>query len=179
MLPEMPVTVMTYVPGVVPGFPPPPPPPPLPLPPHAPPTTEKSSTAIRGMLHRLRREAGMPRSRMQARAPLTHGRKYPPVRLRAGVADVVLTIRGVVCAAEPLMVTESGMLDVAGSLAALGVIAQLRLITPVNPSEGVKLMVDVFPVVAPGTTPTAVPVMEKLGVARLMVYTAVATALNE
>ena len=116
---------------------------------------------------------------MQARAPLTHGRKYPPVRLRAGVADVVLTIRVVVCAVEPLMVTEAGMLHVAGSLAALGVIAQLRLITPVNPSEGVKLMVDVFPVVAPGTTPTAVPVMEKLGVARLMVYTAVATALNE
>jgi hypothetical protein len=61
------------------------------------------------------------------------------------------------------MVTETGMLHVAGSLAALGVIAQVRLITPVNPPAGVKLIVDVFPVAAPGTTLTAVPVMEKLG----------------
>lgn len=95
------------------------------------------------------------------------------------MADVVLTVRVVVCAVEPLMVTEVGMPHVAGSLAAVGVIAQLRLIAPVNPPEGVKLIVDVFPVVAPGATPTAVPVMEKLGVGRLMVYMAVATSLKE
>ena len=95
------------------------------------------------------------------------------------MADVVLTVRVVVCAVVPLMVTEVGMLHVAGSLAAVGVIAQLRLITPVNPPEGVKLIVDVFPVVAPGATLTAAPVMEKVGVGRLMVYTAVATALKE
>ena len=125
------------------------------------------------MLHRLRRRAGMPTSRTQAKAvPPTHVRKNLPVRLRAevaDVADVVLTVRVVVCAVEPLMVTEAGMLHVAGSLAAVGVIAQLRLITPVNPPEGIKVIVDVFPVVAPGATLIAVPVMEKFAPGGLMV----------
>jgi hypothetical protein len=84
------------------------------------------------------------------------------VRVKAEVAAVVLTVRVVVCAVEPLMVTAAGMVHVAGSLAAGGVIAQLRLITPVNPLEGVNVMVDVFPDVAPGTTVTAEPTMEKL-----------------
>jgi hypothetical protein len=95
-----------------------------------------------------------------------HARAVPPtdvpknllVRLRAEVGDMVFTVRVVVCAVELLMVTEGGMLHVAGALAAVGVIAQLRLITPVNPPEGVKLILEVFPVVAPGATLTAVPV---------------------
>ena len=58
------------------------------------------------------------------------------------------------------MVTEAGTLHVAGSLAAKGVIAQLKLM-PVSPPDGVKLTVEVFPVVAPGITVTAVPVMAK------------------
>jgi len=86
------------------------------------------------------------------------------VRLRAEVASVVFTVRVTVCGAELLMVAEAGMLHVAGSLAAVGAIVQLRLITPVNPSEGVKVIVAVFPVVAPGATLTAVPAMEKLPV---------------
>jgi hypothetical protein len=107
---------------------------------------------------------------MQARSvPLTDGQKNLLARLRAEVGAVVFTVRVVVCAAEPLMVTEAGMLHVGGSLAALGVIAQLRLITPVNPSEGVKVIVDTFPVVAPGGTLTAVPEMENPGVGCLMV----------
>ena len=103
---------------------------------------------------------------MHARAvPLTDDRKNLLARLRAEVGAVVFTVRIVVCAVEPLMVTEAGMLHVAGSLAAVGVIAQLRLITPVNPPEGVKVIVEVFPVAAPGAKLTAVPVMEKLGAA--------------
>jgi hypothetical protein len=115
---------------------------------------------------------------MHARVvPPTNGRKNLMVRLRAELAGVVLTVRVTVCASEPLMVAEAGMLHVAGSLAAAGAIAQLRLITPVIPFAGVKVIVDVFPVVAPGATLTGVPLMEKLG--RLRVYTAVATALKE
>ena len=117
---------------------------------------------------------------MHARAvPPTDDQKNLLAPLRAEVADVVFTVRVIVCAAEPLMVAEAGILHIAGSLAAMGVIEQLRLITPVNPPEGVKLRVDVFPVVAPGATLTAVPVIEKPGGTggRLMVYTALTTAL--
>ena len=53
-----------------------------------------------------------------------------------------------VCALDPLMVTETGIVHVAGSLTAVGVIAQLRLITPIKPSKSVKLIVEVFPIVA-------------------------------
>jgi hypothetical protein len=93
------------------------------------------------------------------------------------VAAVVFTVSVAVCAAEPVMVIEDGMLHMAGWLAATGLIEQLRLIAPVNPPDGVNVMVDVFPVVAPGTTVTAVPVIEKL--ARLITYAALATALSE
>lgn len=75
------------------------------------------------------------------------------------------------------MVTEVGMPHVAGSLEAVGVIVQLRRITPVNPSEGVKVIVDVFPAVAPRATLTAVPVIEKLGVGGTIVYVALDTPL--
>ena len=92
---------------------------------------------------------------------------------------MVVTVRVVVCAVKPLMVAEAGILHVAGSLAAVGVIAQLKLITPVNPFEGVKVIVEVFPVVAPGATVIGVPAMEKLGGGKLMVYETLATALGE
>lgn len=82
---------------------------------------------------------------------------------------MVFTVSVVVWPDGPLMVTELGMLHVAGSLAAVGEIAQLRLIKPVNPFEGERVTVDVFPVVAPGAKLTAVPVMEKLGAGRLTI----------
>ena len=50
------------------------------------------------------------------------------------------------------MVTVVGTLHVGGSLADVGVMAQLRLTAPVNPYHGVTEIVDVFPVVAPGVT---------------------------
>src|SRR5580658_3126681 len=102
MLPEVPVTVMMYEPGVVPGFAPPPP---LPPQPSAPPRTEKNSTSIPGVLHHLRRRTGTPTSKMHARAiPPTNGLKNVLLRFRAEVGAVVLTVSVVVCAVEPLMV---------------------------------------------------------------------------
>jgi hypothetical protein len=101
---------------------------------------------------------------MHARVvPPTNGWNDLPASLRAELAAVVFTVRVVVCNAVPLMVTEAGILHVAGLLAAVGVIAQLRLIVPVNPPDGVKVIADVFPAVAPGVTLTAGPVMEKSG----------------
>lgn len=95
------------------------------------------------------------------------------------MADVVFTVRVAVCAVEPLIVADVGMLHVAGSLAAVGVTvtAQLRVTMPVNPFEGASVIVDVFPVVAPGATLTAVPVIEKSGVGGTIVYVALDTAL--
>jgi hypothetical protein len=116
---------------------------------------------------------------MQARTALpADGQKSFLVWFRADVAAVVFTVRVVVCAAAPVMVAEPGTLHVAGSLAATGVIAQLRAIGPVNPPAGVKVIVEVLAVVAPGATVTAVPVTLKLG-GRFSVYVALATALDE
>jgi hypothetical protein len=117
-------------------------------------------------------------SRMHARAvPPADGQNSFLVWLEDVVAAAVFTVRVVVSAVAPLIVIEAGTLHVAGSLAASGVIAQLRLIAPVNPFEGVKVMVEVLPVVSPGATVRAVPATEKLGAGRLMVYVALATAL--
>ena len=82
---------------------------------------------------------------------------------------MVFTVSAVVCADAPVIVTEAGILHVAGSLAATGVMAQLRLTAPVNPSNGVRVMVEVLPVVAPGVTVTPVPLTVKVGGGRLMV----------
>ena len=124
----------------------------------------KSSTSIPSMLGHLRRRADMPMSRMQGHIPaLTVIQENFPIALAANVGAVVFTARVVTCAVEPLIVTEAGMLHVAGSLAAAGVIAQLREITPVNPFDGVKVMKDVFPADAPAMTMIGVPVMEKPG----------------
>jgi acyl dehydratase len=72
------------------------------------------------------------------------------------VAAVVLTVKVAVCADAPVIVTDTGTLHVAGSLEAVGVIAQVRLIAPVKPPAGVRVMVEVLAVVAPGGTVTAV-----------------------
>jgi hypothetical protein len=56
-------------------------------------------------------------------------------------------------------------LKVGASTAPVGldVSAAVRATLPVKPPAGVTLMVDVFAVVAPGATDTAVPVMAKVG----------------
>ena len=91
---------------------------------------------------------------------------------------MVFTVRVTVCAVAPLIATDAGMLHVGGSIAGVDVRAQLRFMTPVNPPEGAKLIVDVFPVIAPGTTLTLVPLREKSPGGGLMVNAADATALG-
>jgi hypothetical protein len=84
--------------------------------------------------------------------------------LLSAVAAVVLTISVAVCDAVPLMVTDAGCrLHAGGSLAAAGVIAQLRLTAPVNPNSGVRVMAAELPDVAPGETVIDVPAIEKFG----------------
>ena len=70
-------------------------------------------------------------------------------------------------------------LKVGGYLAPAGLEATeaVSAAPPVKPPEGVNVIVEVLPVVAPGATLTGVPMMEKLG--KSIVYVAVATALVE
>ena len=51
----------------------------------------------------------------------------------------------------------------------LDVMAAVSATFPVNPTAGVKVIVEVFPAVAPGATVTAEPLTVKLGSGRLMV----------
>jgi phage baseplate assembly protein gpV len=70
----------------------------------------------------------------------------------------VFTVSVAFCGFSFVTVTVAGTLHVGGSLAAAGVIAQLRLTAPVNPYHGVTEIVDVFPVAAPGATLIGAPV---------------------
>jgi hypothetical protein len=95
----------------------------------------------------------MPNKNTRARAaPPADGQNSFLVWLRAVDAAVVLTVKVAVCAAVLPTATDVGMLHVMGSLAAVGVIAQLKLTVPVNPPDGVTLIVAVLPVVAPRDT---------------------------
>ena len=106
--------------------------------------TEKSSTSIPSLQDHLRRLTGTPTIKMHARTtPLTERQNDLRPGLIAALGAVVFTVRVVVCCAEPLIVTEAGTLHVAGSLGAFGVIAQLRLMVPVNPPDGVTVNVAV------------------------------------
>ena len=62
------------------------------------------------------------------------------------VVPVVLAVSVAVTALAPLMVAEAGMLQVTGLVAPVGMVvtAQLRLTVPVNPFDGVTLIVDVL-----------------------------------
>ena len=62
-------------------------------------------------------------------------------------------------------------LNVGKSEAPLGLVVMeaANVTLPVKPPTGVTVMVEVFPVVAPGVTATDVPVSVKLGAGKLMV----------
>ena len=100
----------------------------------------------------------MPKSSTQARAALPAAYQGTPFcrRLAEGqplLAAVVEMVSVDVCALAPVIATEAGeRLHVAGLLAAVGEMAQLRLTVPVKPPAGFTLSVSVFPVVAPGVT---------------------------
>jgi hypothetical protein len=66
---------------------------------------------------------------------------------------VVVRVSVEVTAVAPLIVTEAGeSAQVAGSLAATGAMAQVSATGPVNPPDGVTMIVEELPVVAPGLT---------------------------
>jgi hypothetical protein len=119
----------------------------------------------------------MPKNSKQARAA-------PPAAYHEGlrelgytrvavVAAVVETVRAAVPAVVPLMLT--GVVDpklkVGGYCAPAGLDVRVAVNTtlPVKPPAGVTVMVDIFPVVAPGVTVTVVPLTVKVG------FTAVVT----
>jgi hydrogenase maturation factor len=89
------------------------------------------------------------------------------------VAAVVPIVRVEVCAVVPLRVTDVGeRLHVAGLLEAVGLMEHVRLTVPKNPPDpGVTVMVEVFPVVAPGATETPAPAMVKVAPGALLMVT--------
>jgi len=85
--------------------------------------------------------------------PLAEGQNNFFISFPPAIAAVVVTVSVEVCAVLPLSVTEAGLrLQAAGSLAAVGLIEQLRFTVPKKPFVPVTLMIEVFPVVAPGLT---------------------------
>ena len=164
---------------MVPGLLVPPPPPALPPPPQAstPPVRATRSASIPSIVRQLRRHAGMPKSRMQARVAPPAAYQGTPGRLgyanAALVAAVVLMVRVAVPAVVPVMLT--GLVEPKLKVGrywapdGLEVTAAVSITLPVKPPAGVTVMVEVFPVVAPGATVTAVPLTVKLG------FTAVVT----
>jgi hypothetical protein len=83
------------------------------------------------------------------------------------VVAVVVMVRAAVPAAVPEM--ETGVVEPKLRVGALEapagelVIAAVRATLPVNPPLGVTVIVEVFPVVAPATTVTAVPARARPG----------------
>jgi len=82
------------------------------------------------------------------------------------LAAVVEMVRVAVPAAAPVMLTGVVVpkLKVGGSVPPLGLVVAVAVSAtlPVNPSTGVSVMVEVFPVDAPAATVTAVPVIAKV-----------------
>ena len=119
----------------------------------------------------------MPKSRIQARAAPPAAYQGTPLRLgrlsAALVAAVVKIVSAAVPAEVPVMLTGlvEPKLKVGGYWAPVGleVTAAVSTTLPVKPPTGVTVMVEVFPVVAPGVTVTAVPLTVKPGVGAVIV----------
>jgi hypothetical protein len=136
----------------------------LPPQPLTPTVTMSSNTASR---------AGSARRRLGSVKNSTNARTVPPpVGQKSGcprlpeVAAVVLTVSVDVCAAEPVKLNEVGeSVQVAGLVAAIGLMEQLKPTVPVNPLVGAIEMTAVLPDVAPRTTVIPDPASVKLGAA--------------
>jgi len=92
------------------------------------------------------------------------------------VVEVEFAVSVAVCTVAPVMLTDDGMLQVAGLVAFAGAVVteQLRATVPVKPLEGVTVIVDVLPDIAPWLTVTAPLLeMEKVGVGAVTVIGAV------
>jgi hypothetical protein len=75
----------------------------------------------------------------------------------------------------PGVIEDGERLHVAGSLVAVGVMAQVRVTVLLNPPDGVTLIVDVLPLVAPGATLMS-PLLERAKVAGAAEVTVTLTA---
>ncbi len=120
---------------------------------------EARKTSIPSIDSHLRRRAGMPKNNTRAStAPPAEGQKglFGSLGLLSAVAaPVVFTVNTSVCAVVPLTVTDAdARLHVGRSAAPVGeeLMVQLIATAPVNPPDGVTLIVEVLPVVAPGLT---------------------------
>jgi hypothetical protein len=111
------------------------------------------------MERQRRRRAGIPNSSTLAKAadPLPKKKSLSGRTDLLLVVAVVSAVNVVVAAVVPVMLTEVEVPpvpkeQVAGlvALATPLVTAQVRLTWPVNPPEGITLIVEVLPVVAPG-----------------------------
>ena len=118
----------------------------------------------------------MPKSNRQARAAppaAYHGVQGRLGRTKAElVGAVVEMVRVAVPAVMPVMFTVpvEPKLNVGGYTAPVGleVTAAARVTLPVKPPAGVTVTVEVFPLVAPGVTVTAVPAIAKEGVTAIV-----------
>lgn len=137
----------------MPEFPPPPPPPPPLLPPQPMAPNTQTTASAPTIASQLRRRRGSLKSSINAKViPPVDGQSSFFIGLAALVAAVVFIVSTTVGVAVLLTVTELGArLHVAGSLAAVGVIAQLRFTVPAKPFCDVIVTVAVLPVVAPGS----------------------------
>ena len=151
---------------------PPPPPPVPPPPPHAimPPVRATRNASIPSIVRKLRRRAGMPKSRTNARVapPVAYqGTPGPFGYARAALlAAVVEMVRVAVFAIVSVILTGlvEPKLKVGGYWAPVGleVTVAVSATLPVKPPSGVTVMVELLPVVAPRETVTVVPPSEKL-----------------
>jgi hypothetical protein len=114
------------------------------------PDTNRSSSP--SIASQLRRRLGTPKKNSTASTtPPVDGQKSLRGVLKA-VAAVVPMVSVEVTA--PLVIVTDGdeSAQDAGSLAAVGVMAQVRFTVPANPPDGVTEITDVLPLVAPGLT---------------------------
>lgn len=93
------------------------------------------------------------------------------------VVVVEFAVSVAVCTPAPVMPTDDGMLQVTGLVAFVGAVVteQLKATVPVKPLEGVTVIVDVLPVVAPWSTVMA-PLFEAEKVGGAIAYVSLSTA---
>lgn len=164
-----PVTVTVYVPAVVPPVLPPvvvvvlpddPEPPPQPIHPMEERRMRATASVVQG------RRVGTPKK--MTTASIVPGKLSLSMLVAAVVVGaVLLTVRLAVVALPPETVTEAGttQVGVLVGLAMLVVTAHERLTCPVNPPDGVMLMAEVLPFVAPGAIvmPPLLPRLNEAG----------------
>ena len=123
--------------------------------------TAKSRSEQPSIASQRRRRTGIKNKRMQASTDAAECGKRKGASMLCALDAVVVTVTVAFTASTPLIATDGAMEHVAGSLAATGVIAQVRLTVPAKLYQGVTATCEVLPVVAPGASETGAPVMSE------------------